>query len=536
MAYDSKISFFRYNTGMKLKFFTPLQIILTVAGVTVIRTFLENFSNPEPMGGFTSFALLVNYFLYYLIMVLSLGIMLGVLSKQSWMKMISRVTYFLPIIWIVPILDMTFSGGACLSYISSSGWSLVRDIVTFFTGPLVRCGISIGLRVEIALISLSLGVYLYKKTRLWWKGVLGAILAFLIVIFHSAIPGLILTIVGTDLPAQIYFQDLFMKSLMGTIHTLGNDVGIVRYIEQIAFFMGRIPWIMIAIVTPIIFWKESPEKFKAWIGNARATRVVYYAVILFAGTALAIGRFGGTIPHTFPDVLGYVIALICVGLSCWLGVVINDLVDQDLDAINAQDRPLVQKTLSPADMQTIGWVIGILIVTGAVLISWNFFVLVVVWQIAYAIYSLPPLQMKRHWIFSSFLVGVAGTSFALAGYFLVASHQSFASISFVYVAMIWFTLAIMSNTKDFKDVPGDRALGIKTLPATYGTRRAGIYLTATLLLWICLVSIILRNEWLVLLALPWVIIDVILRKRIPEYIRFIIVYIQIILLVVFLLV
>jgi 4-hydroxybenzoate polyprenyltransferase len=512
---------------MKSRFFTPFQIIETIAAITLVRTFLENFSNPEPVSAFTSFPLLINYFLFYTVVVLSIGIALGIITKQPWIKMISRVSYFLPVIWVAPLVDLMVSGGACLAYAGATGMSLVKDYIYFF-GPFVKCGATIGLRVEVLLILASTGSYIWKKTKNFWHAILGIITIYSIIFFHGAIPGIIETIAGSQIPATVFFQHLFSISLLGTIHTLSNGSGSIRFLEQLAFLMGRIPWIMIVSMIPIIAWNDNQQKFKIWLGNIRITRVIYYSLIMTAGSLTALRVFTIQVPHTFIDILSYGIAFICIALSCWLAIVINDISDQEIDAVNSPDRPLISKGLTLEDMHSIGWITATLILTGSLLINWNFFILLSVGQIVYVIYSQYPLRMKRHYVFSSFLVGIAGLSVALAGYFLISPDQSFAHLPLWITFSIWLTFAIMSNTKDFKDVPGDTIANIQTLPVVFGAKKASKIISYVFIGWILIASLSFHNPYLAILSLPWIIIDLIIKKRIPEYIRFLIVFIEII--------
>ncbi len=508
---------------MKSKIFTPLQIILTIAGITMIRTFIENFSNPEPFGGFTPLPLLINYFLFYSVVVITLGIIIAIITNQSWIKIISRTTYFLPIIWLGPIIDLLLSGGACMAYISTTGTTLLRDFIGFF-GPFTTCGATIGIRVEILIIMMGTYWYVWKKTQSTWKAVLCALVSYVGIFFHAAIPGIIGTLAGTSVTPSMFFQSMFSESLLGSIHTLTNKIGEARFVEQLAFFMGRIPWIMIVLSIPFIAWNDVREKFHAWSGNLRITRIGYYALLMMAGTVVAINRAGITIPHTLPDILSYIIAIICICLSGWLGVVLNDIEDEALDIKNDNGRPLVTKTMTRDDMISVGWVTGTLLLTGALLVNWNFFIMIALWQIAYALYSLPPIKMKRHFTYSSLMVGIAGTASVLAGYFLVSPEQSFTSLPLGTVFAVWLSLAIISNGKDFKDVKGDRAEGIQTLPAKYGTRKAGLIFNLSIVIWAIIAAILFHHWTITLLAIPWLVINLILKKKIPEYVWFIILF------------
>jgi 4-hydroxybenzoate polyprenyltransferase len=488
---------------------TPVEIIGTIAGVTLIRAFLENFSNPESFGGFSSVVVLVNYFLFFAVITLSLGIFLGIITKQPLMKTTSMVTMGLPIVWLAPIIDLIVSGGACMTYITSSGWELVKDIFVFLD-PLSVCGITLGLRVEVLLISLLLGIYIYKKTTIFWKGLAGGIGSYLIIFFHSAIPGIIQTIAGPSHPN--IFQNLFAQSP-----------------QLFAAVMGMIPWVMIVLMVATVFMREYPTIAKLWLTN---TRIYYYLLIGISGMVFAVRYFSALFPTTLFEILGIIVFLMSIIVNGWLAVVVNDIADIKIDTISNPDRPLIHKDIGLTSYHQLGWIFAISFFLGASLLPWNVFVMLVMAQGCYALYSMHPLRLKRHFLTSSFLVGLAGLATFLAGYFLISPDQTFATLPYGIIAVIFITLAIISNTKDFKDIAGDTAEGIRTMPVVFGARKAGKYLTFALIGWLFFLGIIYINGWIAACALPWIILDVIVRKRIPEYVRFLIVFGEMILLMI----
>ena len=60
----------------------------------------------------------------------------------------------------------------------------------------------------------------------------------------------------------------------------------------------------------------------------------------------------------------------------------------------------------------------------------------------------------------------------LAGFFLTSPDKHITAIPFGMVLAIFIFFATVSNIRDIKDVEGDRAQGIRTLPVLIGTRRA----------------------------------------------------------------
>lgn len=521
---------------MKLTTLRPISLFFGIVGISLVRTFLENFSNPEPLAGFTSFVILHKYILFYSVVVISIGIIMGIIVKEPWMKHISRAVFFLPIVWVAPIVDLLLSNGACMSYIGTSNWGLVRDAVTFF-GPLPKfCGITLGIRFEVILILLGTGIYLWKKTRNILKIILGVIAVYSVIFLHLALPGIVYTVTsvfsGQNTTITMFFESLIHGSLLGSIHHFGSQPGIERNVEGISLIISRFHFFVAILLIIATSLHDHYQKTIAWLANARPVRIAYYLIIATTGMVAALKTFSLSLPIHLLDINSYDILGIGIIAGWFLAVALNDLEDHSIDSISNPDRPLIAGKLDKSDMASIAGISGITMVSAGFLINWNVAMMLVMFQISYSLYSLEPFRMKRHFVFSSFLVGMAGLAIFLAGYFTVAPSMSFSDIPLALFWGVLGTLAIISNTKDFKDIPGDRAEGIKTLPVVFGARRAGKYLTWTLIIWILLWGIGTSNIWVTLQAIPWVVLDLIIKKRIPEYIRFLVVFVQIIILMV----
>lgn len=504
-------------------------IALGIFLITIVRTFIENFSNPEPLGGFTGGLLLVGYFLFYAIIVFSIGIFMGILLNESWTKHISRTLRFLPIIFIAPIIDIFYSGTACMAYIGTTGYRLFTDYITFF-GPLPEfCGITPGIRIEVAIIVLFSSFYIWKKTRSLIKTGLGVFGIYTIIFINLALPGIVRSFGDTSIALMPFFENLFNHSLLGSIHSITFLSGNERFIEQLAFFVSRIPWVILVILIMALFWKMYPAVFRAWMKNIRITRIIYYVIIALSGIMYAVYSKNTSISVTFLDITAYILCIVSIIAHWWTAVAVNDIADVAIDEVSNKDRPMIMGTLTQDHMRHIAFVSGLVALTGSILVNWNVFALLTVFGSAYMIYSVPPFRLKKHFITSSLLIGVAGTAVFFAGYFLISPDQTFKTIPLHVFTSVFISLILLSHTKDFKDVPGDKREGIKTLPVVFGTRKASKILTWSLLIWVLFLSLLFANIWIFIIGSPLFLFDLIIKKRIPEYIRFITLFIQIIL-------
>ncbi|NWG13666.1 MAG: UbiA family prenyltransferase [Acidobacteria bacterium] len=152
---------------------------------------------------------------------------------------------------------------------------------------------------------------------------------------------------------------------------------------------------------------------------------------------------------------------------------LNQIFDLEIDKINKPERPL------PSGNLTLGqaWsftasvlVIGMAIAWG---INWQCFVLAASALVLTACYSVPPFRTKRWGIPANLTVAVPrGFLLPIAGW---------STVKTVFLPEPWL-LAIplglfifgASSTKDFSDIPGDRAGGCQTLPVKYGVHTTAL--------------------------------------------------------------
>ena len=154
---------------------------------------------------------------------------------------------------------------------------------------------------------------------------------------------------------------------------------------------------------------------------------------------------------------------------------LNQIYDLDIDAVNKAKRPLPSGRLS----MRAAWRFTILTYAIALVLAWlvapggrhECFWLVLVAVICTYIYSVPPLRTKRLGIWANVTIALPrGVLLKVAGW---------SAVKTILGLEPWFIGAIFglfllgaSTTKDFADMEGDARGGCRTLPITYGVRRA----------------------------------------------------------------
>jgi 4-hydroxybenzoate polyprenyltransferase len=191
----------------------------------------------------------------------------------------------------------------------------------------------------------------------------------------------------------------------------------------------------------------------------------------FIPFSLGSGLVGLFIAREDPTFLSVVLGLSVCTTGYGVGVLTNDYVDREADAINAPDRPFVTGEVSAN--RTMAF-IAVLIV-GTIGLSIAFAPSVAIWTAialaGHVLYELTkPIPMLGN-VVNGFDIAV----FALVGAAAGAPDAAWYDIpQAVWIAalLIGTVMSGFCLTGYFKDVPGDTAAGYRTLPVFLGPERA----------------------------------------------------------------
>jgi 4-hydroxybenzoate polyprenyltransferase len=155
---------------------------------------------------------------------------------------------------------------------------------------------------------------------------------------------------------------------------------------------------------------------------------------------------------------------------------LNQLCDLDVDRINKPGRPLVTGEVSAAG----AWVFTFATAAAAIALAawisqvtghWATLLLFAAAAVSSWAYSAAPLRMKaRGWLANATVALPRGVLLKVAGWSLA---QSVLSLEAWYIGGI-FGLFLLgaTTTKDYADVRGDAAKGVRTLPVRHGAAGA----------------------------------------------------------------
>jgi chlorophyll synthase len=171
--------------------------------------------------------------------------------------------------------------------------------------------------------------------------------------------------------------------------------------------------------------------------------------------------------------------LLCLGLVltgplvCGASQVVNDWFDREVDAINEPDRPIPSGRVPGAIGLYFAIIWSLISLAWAGLLgTWVLIATALALLLAWA-YSAPPLRLKLNGWWGNAAVGFSYEGLAWVTGAAVMLGGQMPPLPVIALALLYSLGAHgIMTLNDFKSIDGDRRLGIRSIPARYGARRA----------------------------------------------------------------
>lgn len=209
----------------------------------------------------------------------------------------------------------------------------------------------------------------------------------------------------------------------------------------------------------------------AILRDMRWLRLIYYLLIFFLGITLGLTKtapsFITTNHKLTHQILWCCASIIFAGL---FSIIFNNIADQEIDKICNTQRPLIQGKITHKNYVKLAWIAACISLLCAILVGIIAASAIFMIMLLYYCYSMPPIRYKRITLLSKIVI--SGNSLILLGlgYFLIAHNLQDLPLSLIPVILISGTIA--ANYIDLKDITGDQANHIKTLPIILGVPTA----------------------------------------------------------------
>lgn len=398
------------------------------------------------------------------------------------------------IIIIPPLVDWVMSHGkGFLSFYTFDGLlGLIGRYFTFF-GDRPDVGITYGVRAEILAAILLLFFYAFIRSKNIFKSLLASLLTYSVLFVLGTFPSWIaiaakgisegfLNITGIDAVQMFFSPFVFFSREI----TMVNDALITK--------VNVIYILILSAILLIGFWKYQKEKFYSFLGNIRIPQILYHLGLLLVGLGAGIIFSGTDTSFNFFNTLGFLVLSEAVIFSWLASVVANDIVDEKIDFISNPQRPLIKKSFSISEYKNLGLIFFSLSIYLSFLINPKITFLLIAYQAIAWVYSSWPLRLKRFAFISTFVSALASTLIFFSGYILISPSGSLSQLPASIVIFLIFAYTFSLPIKDFKDIEGDRADGVYTVPVVFGEHWGKIIIGSGILISF-LASVLVFNEF-----------------------------------------
>jgi geranylgeranylglycerol-phosphate geranylgeranyltransferase len=164
--------------------------------------------------------------------------------------------------------------------------------------------------------------------------------------------------------------------------------------------------------------------------------------------------------------LGFTTAFMLSGAS----MAINDYCDYDIDKINEPNRPLASGIIRREESIVFAVIVAVLGMSASVLVNLFSPMLIIIAATSLAVSVAYATMGKRTGLLGNFMVSACVAIPFVYGSFIVG--QGFTTKVFLFSVMAFLSNTGREVAKGIVDVEGDKAKGMRTVTATYGSKVA----------------------------------------------------------------
>jgi 4-hydroxybenzoate polyprenyltransferase len=388
-----------------------------------------------------------------------------------------------------PIIDKLWCGqNFCWSfYAFDSIFGLFKRFFTFF-GNNAAIGITYGVRVEVALAVVFVGIYAYINQKSVIRAILAGVFSYCILFILGSFPSWLtyfyflpekslFSVQGTDI-AGIFLSPAVFFSISETdfVNALNVKMNLI-YAFFLALTLIFFFWLFFR-VHPVksddkVGGAAEPQfnragKFWPVVKNIRWVQIMIHIGLIFTGAGLGAFYF----QHNFQVGFFQFFAISNLALAAvfaWIAsVFLNDEIDLDIDKMTNKGRPLATGVLAIDDYRQLFWIFFAMSLVLAITVGVKFFLIILIYQAIGWIYSAWPFRLKRFPGVASLLSALSLTLLFSGGFMLLADGQSITRLPREVLWLLAVAFAVSLPIKDLKDIEGDKADGVFTVPVLLG--------------------------------------------------------------------
>ncbi len=477
------------NVSLENVFFGFLSLIF-------LRVFVEKFlAVSRETDIYSTILEFVHNVLFFSIIFLIVWIFLAFFLKINPKEMINLFLWGSFLIIFPPVLDMIKTGGEVYwsFYLLSSFDDLISQFLSVF-GHLPSGIMYFGTKIVFILAVIMLAIFVLYKTKSFIKTITSALVVYILIFFMCAFPT-IFFFVYSIVTGGMRIEDV--QGFNVAQFFIGNSKIFGIEAENLSYaFIYRLDFVLypfLIILLTVIFLMIDKKKVYAVIGNSRWPQVLYHFGLFLVGIAFGVFKNPENFSLNMFSFFAIVTLLLGIFFSWKASVVVNDFYDQKTDVITNPNRPLSGKTIPPEEYRSLGVMFFILALLAGIIVGFKFFFIFFTYQTVAWIYSAEPFRLKRFPIIATLVSSFALILIFFMGYIMLCQDQTTNNIPFGIIILMVIAYTISIPLKDFKDIEGDKADGVKTIPVIFGEKNGRIIVASGIFISFVL-SVFLLNE------------------------------------------
>lgn len=447
--------------------------LMTFVALIIARLTVEN-----SLGLFQERSFFFMYFEFthtFLFFLCSFLLLLPVVSYAGTVdlkKSANMLLFGFLIILTPPIIDtIIFQGDSFWSFYEFDGLvGLFWRFLTLF-GDTPDIGITYGVRIEVVLVTLALGLYAYIKSKKPMRALLVMLLTYTVLFILGTFPSWVtlgvlafekslLAISSTDVAALFLAPE----------QVLGRDLTDFRSVLN--YKMSLVYALFVSLLALLLLFRAYPIYFWALLKNARFPQLIYHAGLLLLGMLFAFSFSAGHVQFEFFHVISIAVLLVAVECAWLASVIVNDSHDTLIDSITNQSRPLIENTISAPVYRTFGVIFFFASLLFAGIVNFSALLILLSYQALAWLYSAPPLRLKKYPGIATLIAALCGILILTAGFVATAPSHNIVSLPSPLLWYLFLAYFLALPIKDFKDIAGDKKDHIYTLPVLLGENLA----------------------------------------------------------------
>lgn len=464
--------------------------------IIFIRCFLEQFvAHAASLTLYERTIEFIHNLYFFLIALLLVWIFVSFILKINPKRLSGLFAWSFFLVLLPPLIDMIRTGGQIYwsFYVIGSTSELWQQFITVF-GNFPPGIVYFGTRITFILAIFFIAALAYAKSRKIFTALVGATGTYMIFFFMGSFP----SIFSITYLRIIEKMDISSIKFFHIVQLVGAPKNIWSVMPPslkytFPYNLDLVYFPLLVLVSAVLFFMISREKFWAVIKNFRYPQIIYHAGLFFIGMGLGFLNY----PQNFHINVFSIFSIFTLVLSIWLAwyasVVANDIYDLEIDRISNPGRPLPKEVFSQNDYSQFGAACFLLSLLGGISVGFEFLILLLVYQIIAWFYSAAPYRFKKYPGVASAVSAMASIMIVFMGFILLSDNQTIEHLSWRITFLLFFAYTLAIPIKDFKDIEGDGKYGIWTIPVLLGEKK-GRLLVAVNIFVVYMISVFLLNE------------------------------------------